>query len=284
MINEATDILRGRHDLSEAQMQRCMEEIMSGNAQTPEIISFLTALSVKGETIGEITAAARIMRSYATKVTVAHPIILDTCGTGADQKGTFNISTAVAFVASGAGAVVAKHGNRSVSSACGSADILEALGVCIQMSAVKVAECLNRIGIAFLFAQNFHPAMKYAMPARKSIGKRTIFNLLGPLSNPAGANVQLVGVFEERLTTVFAEVLGRLGSLHAVVVHSQDGLDEITTTASTSVAEYNNGKVSCYEISALDFGIAKAEISDLQGKDPAVNARIMEEVLGGKKG
>lgn len=284
MIREAIDKISAHKDLTNSEMQSVMEEIMTGRAQTLEIVSFLTGLSKKGETVDEITAAVSVMRKYATRINTKHKVILDTCGTGADTKGTFNVSTVVAFVASGCGITVAKHGNRSVSSCCGSADILEELGININMSKEQIENCLDNIGIAFLFAQNFHPAMKYAMPARKQIGAKTMFNILGPLSNPAGATHQLVGVYDNRWTKTMAEVLLNLGTAHALVVHGEDGLDEITTTADTNVAEAYQGKINSYKISPQDFGFKKARLGDLTGGSPSVNAKILLEVLDGKTG
>ncbi len=284
MLQEIIEKLAKNEDLSAAQMQQTMEEIMTGRAQTKDIVSFLTALSNKGETVEELTAAVKVMRYHVTGISTKHKVILDTCGTGGDRKGTFNVSTIVAFVASGAGITVAKHGNRSVSSSCGSADILEALDININMSKEKIEKCLDEIGIAFLFAPNFHPAMKYAMPARKQIGKRTMFNILGPLSNPAGATHQLVGVFDAYWTGVLAEVFLRLGTQHALVVHGQDGLDEITTAAKTYVSEAHKGRVDNYEINPEDFGIQKSKLEDLLGADAASNAKILMDILNGKPG
>ena len=223
MIQEATEILSRNSDLSSGLMQAVMEEIMTGEAATSEIVSFLTALNHRGETVDEITAAVKVMRRHATKVEVIRDVILDTCGTGGDRKGTFNVSTAVAFVACGCGVCVAKHGNRSVSSRCGSADILEALGININMNKEQAQMCLNEVGIGFLFAPDFHPAMKYAMPARKLMATKTIFNILGPLTNPAGATHQLVGVYDPKWTEILARVLGNLGTKHALVVHGREG-------------------------------------------------------------
>jgi len=235
MIEEAVKTIKAGKDLTEKEMSRVMESILKGEVLTEKIVSFLTALNDKGETVDEVTAAVRVMRAHAVKVETSQKIILDTCGTGGDCKGTFNISTIVAFVAAANGVAVAKHGNRSVSSASGSADILEALGVKINLAPEKLGECLNQIGIAFLFAQGLHPAMKYAMEARKKIGRRTIFNIIGPLSNPAGATHQLVGVFAAHWVPFLAQVLAKLGSEHALIVHGEDGLDEVTTTARTMV-------------------------------------------------
>ncbi|MFH1354887.1 MAG: anthranilate phosphoribosyltransferase [Candidatus Omnitrophota bacterium] len=277
-------LLKAKQDLSRSQMQSVMEEIMNGRAQTEQIISFLRALGDKGETVEELTAAVLVMRTYAARIGTKHKVVLDTCGTGGDKSGTFNISTVVAFIASGCRIAVAKHGNRSVSSLCGSADIFEALGININMSKEKVEECLDSIGIAFLFAPNLHPAMKYAMAARKQIGKRTMFNILGPLSNPAGATNQLIGVFDKRLTEPLSRVLVNLGSRHVLVVHGDDGLDEITTTSSTSISEANRGEIKNYKVNPEDFGIDRARPEDLLGGDATVNAKILLDILSGKKG
>jgi len=284
MINEATAILTSGNDIKHDQMKLVMEEILGGSAKTHDIVSFLKRLSLQGETVEELTAAVEVMRSHATRIRTHHKVILDTCGTGGDKKGTFNISTAVAIVASACGIAVAKHGNRAVSSACGSADILEALGINLNLSPEKLAKCLNDVGIAFLFAQNLHPAMKYAMPARKEIGKRTIFNILGPLSNPAGATHQLVGVFDDHLTKILAEAFNDLGSVHALVVHGEDGLDEVSTTGKTHICEAHNGKIRSYEITPEDFGIQKASLGDLKGGDCVENASTLIGILQGEEG
>lgn len=284
MIKEAAENLSKGANLTTSEVESVMEEIMTGKAATEDIVSFLTALSAKGETIEEITAAASVMRRHATRINTKHKIILDTCGTGGDAKGTFNISTAVAFVASGAGIVVAKHGNRSVSSKSGSADVLEALGVNINMKKERIEKCLDTLGIAFLFAQNLHPAMRYAMAARKQIGKRTMFNILGPLSNPAAATHQLVGVYNRRWTVILAAVLANLGSRHALLAHGEDGLDEITTTSSTFVTEAIEGKLNSYEINPRDYGFNKVKLEDLSGGDVSCNAKILLDILQGKPG
>jgi len=284
MIKEATALILQKKDLSASQMQQVMEEVMSARVETAEIVSFLTALSDKGETVEELTAAVKVMRTCAIKINTKHKVILDTCGTGGDRKGTFNVSTAVAFIAAGCGIAVAKHGNRSVSSCCGSADILEAYGVNINMNPEKLQKCLDEIGIAFLFAQSLHPAMKYAMPARKQIGRRTLFNILGPLSNPAAATHQLVGVFDRSWVETLARVLEKLGTLHALVVHGEDGLDEITTTANTFVSETMKGKINNYEICPEDFGLKRAGLKDLLGGNAINNANILLALLKGKPG
>lgn len=282
MIREAAEILSSGHDLTSAQMGAVMEEILEGKSDTAQIVSFLSALNKKGETIDELTAAVTVMRLHVTRINTCKTPLLDTCGTGGDISGTFNISTMAAFVASGCGIAVAKHGNRSVSSACGSADILEALGININMTPQQIEECLEAIGIAFLFAPNLHPAMKYAMPARKQLGKRTMFNILGPLSNPAGATHQLIGVYAQRWTEILANVLRNLGTVHALVVHGEDGLDEITTTTCTFIAELYQDRLKTYEINPEEFGFKKAGIDDLKGGSASDNVKIFLDILNGK--
>ncbi|MFC1658248.1 anthranilate phosphoribosyltransferase [Candidatus Omnitrophota bacterium] len=284
MILEATEILTRSQDLTAVQMEAVMEEIMSGGVDTPAIIAFLSALNQQGETSEELAAAIKVMRRYATKINSRHRVILDTCGTGGDQKHTFNISTAAAFVAAGAGIAVAKHGNRSVSSKSGSADILEALGVNINMNKEISQQCLDDTGITFLFAQKFHPAMKYVMPARKAMGVRTIFNFLGPLSNPAGATHQLLGVYDSRWAHILAYALANLGIEHALVVHGLDKMDEITTMGKTLVYEVKGARVEEDEISYGDFGFPQARLSDLSGGTAEDNAGILMDVLNGKTG
>ncbi len=284
MIKEATGILSSGSDITAGQMGAVMEEILRGEATTPQIVSFLTALSAKGETVEELTSAVTVMRTHVTRINSCDTAVLDTCGTGGDVKGSFNISTAAAFVASGAGITVAKHGNRSVSSCCGSADILEALGIKIDLPSEKIEEALEAIGIAFLFAPNLHPAMKYAAAARKEIGKRTMFNILGPLTNPAGATHQLIGVYDQRWVEIMANVLGNLGTMHALVVHGEDGLDEITTTAPTFIAETRADKVKAYRLTPEEFGIKRAKPDDLKGGNASENAKILLNILNGKSG
>lgn len=284
MIQEAIEILSQGKNLKRDCMQAVMEEIMTAKANTPEIVSFLSMLNKKGETVEELTAAVSVMRKYVSRIHTDKEVVLDTCGTGGDRKGSFNISTIVAFVASGSGITVAKHGNRSVSSCCGSADILEELGVDINMKREILQRCLNDIGIAFLFAQNLHPAMRYAMPARKQIGNRTMFNILGPLSNPAGATHQLVGVYDNRWTEILAKVLANLGTTHALVIYGKDGLDEITTTTSTLISEEYRGRINNYEIYPEDFGFNRAKPDDLLGGSASDNARILLDILNGKTG
>lgn len=284
MILEATEILSRGNDLTASQMYAVMQEIMTGEALTLQIVDFLKALNNKGETVEELTAAVEVLRRYVTRIHTDKKVILDTCGTGGDKSGTFNVSTAVAFVASGSGITVAKHGNRSVSSCCGSADILEELGININIDKEKIEKCLNEIGIAFLFAQSLHPAMKYAMPARKEIGAKTMFNILGPLSNPAAATHQLVGVYESRWTEILAQVLNNLSTVHSIVVHGEDGLDEITTTTNTQVSEVNKGTIDNYRIRPEDLGFKKSGLEDLSGGNASVNAKILLDVLNGRTG
>ncbi len=284
MIIEVTQRLLRKENISREDISLVMQEILEGKTHTEEIIFFLIALEEKGETAEEITAAVEVMRRHVVRINSDKKDILDTCGTGGDKKGTFNISTAVAFVAAGCGITVAKHGNRSVSSKCGSADILEALGININMPKEKIEKCLNDIGIAFLFAQNLHPAMKHAMPARKQIGRKTIFNILGPLSNPAGASHQLIGVYDRKWTSILAEVLNNLGSTHALVVHGEDGIDEITTSARTFVSELKNKKIENYEITPEEFGINRCGPVDLSGGSAEYNANILLMVLRGAFG
>ncbi len=284
MIKEAIAKLVKGSDLSKAEIEISMEEIMTGQALPTQIASFLTAMRMKGETIDEITGAAAVMRKHATKIKTKHPVVLDTCGTGGDESQTFNISTIAAFVVAGAGVPVAKHGNRCISSKCGSADLLKALGVNIEVEEDIVARCLDEIGIGFLFAPKLHKAMQYAIGPRREIGIRTIFNILGPLTNPAEATHQLLGVYDANLTRAIAEALGRLGSKHALVVHGDDGLDEVTTTTDTQVSELKDGKVKDFKISPSDFGIKPAGPDDLKGGDCDYNAKIATDVLNGKQG
>lgn len=258
-------------------------DIMSGSATDAQIAALIVALRLKGESVEEITGAASAMREKATLVIPEKKDhVIDTCGTGGDGMNTFNISTATAFVAAGAGATVAKHGNRSVSSKCGSADVLESLGVNITLSPEKIKMCMDNVGIGFLFAVSLHKAMKYAIGPRKEIGIRTIFNVLGPLTNPALASTQLMGVFSPSLTETMANVLNNMGTRKAYVVHGLDSLDEISISASTQISEVNNGSVSTYVIQPEDFGINKADISDIKGGDAKENASIIKEILKGK--
>jgi anthranilate phosphoribosyltransferase len=284
MIKDSIKLLAEKKNLSSEQMQLVMEEIFSGTTETADIIAFLTSLNDKGETVEELTAAVTVMLKYVDPIIVDRPNILDTCGTGGDKKGTFNISTITAFVASGAGITVAKHGNRSVSSLCGSADLLEALGINISMPREKIKRCLEEIGIAFLFAPNLHPVMRHVMPARKQIAGKTMFNILGPLINPARATNQLIGVYSAEWTRILARVLYNLGTRHVLVVHGDDGLDEVTTTEKTVVAEMSRGEFRNYEIAPEDFGLKRANPEDLVCGDIAGNVRIALDVLNAKTG
>ena len=271
-------------DLSRGEMTDAMDQIMSGEATDAQIGAFLIALRVKGECVDEIAGAASVMREKATPIVTRHDVIVDTCGTGGDHSGTFNISTTAAFVAAGAGLCVAKHGNRAATSQSGSADVLGALGVNIEASPETVSRCLDDVGIGFLFAISLHGAMKYAIGPRREIGARTIFNALGPLSNPAGATRQVVGVYSAALTETLAGVLGTLGAERAFVVHGSDGLDEMTLTGPTRVSELKNGSVSTYDVSPGDFGLAQASADALKGGDADYNAEITRSILNGEEG
>ncbi len=287
MIREAIARVVEGHHLTMEEMTLTMEEITSGQATPAQIASLITALRLKGETVEEITAAARVMRDKAVPIEVARgpdaPVLVDTCGTGGDQLHTFNISTATAFVVAGAGVRVAKHGNRSVSSSSGSADVCEALGINLDLSPDEVARSVDDDGIGFLFAPALHGTMKHAIGPRREIGIRTIFNILGPLANPAGAEVQILGVFRKDLPGVMAEVLGKLGCRRAMVVHGEDGMDEITTTGSSHVAEWADGRVRQYTVHPEDFGIPVSTIDELLGGNAEENARIILELFEGKK-
>lgn len=283
MIRDAISLLVDGDSLDRAQAAQVMEEIMTGEATPAQIGAFTIALRQKGETVDEIAGFAGVMRDKSIKVRADGPV-LDTCGTGGDGAGTMNISTAAAFVAAGAGATVAKHGNRAMSSACGSADVLEALGVNISLGADHVAKCLSEVGIGFMFAQMFHPAMKYVAGPRREIGVRTVFNFLGPLTNPAGARHQLLGVPNEETAVKLANALSALGSEHALVVTSGDGLDEISTTSDSTVYEVRRGAVRSYVASPRDFGFATASLEDIAGGDAQENASIIRSVFAGEKG
>lgn len=284
MIKEAIGRVVKGQDLTETEMTGVMNEVMTGGASPAQTAALLTALRMKGETVAEITGAARVMREKATRVSAFAENVVDTCGTGGDESMTFNISTASAFVASGAGLTVAKHGNRSISSRSGSADVLRALGVNIEAEVERVEECLKDAGIGFLFAPMLHGAMKHAAPVRREIGIRTIFNILGPLTNPAGAKRQLIGVYDPALTDIMAQVLANLGSTHAFVVRGEDGLDEITLTTETKVTELKDGLIRSYHIKPEDYGFTRCAPEALRGGDPDMNADIITDVLGGKKG
>lgn len=297
MIKEAIGKIVLRQDLVESEMIEVMNQIMGGEATQAQVGSFITALRMKGETIAEITGAARVMRDRATPIRVGQALdidreeinldretILDTCGTGGSGTKSFNISTTVAFVVSACGVKVAKHGNRSISSACGSADVLEALGVNLNVTPQQVESCINDVGVGFLFAPALHGAMKHAIGPRREIGIRTIFNILGPLTNPAGADRQVLGVYDEKLVEVIAKVLAKLGCRRGFVVHGQDGMDEITLTGPTRVGEIHDGSVTLSTIEPEDFRLRRCLLSDLQGGNAEENAAIVRAILSGETG
>lgn len=284
MANPILEKVVAGQDLTEVEMMTYLNEIMSGDKSEAEIGAFLTALKIKGESVTEIVAGAKVLREKAAPIDMGNLESIDTCGTGGDSTGTYNISTAVAIVAAAAGVHVVKHGNRSVSSKCGCADVLEASGVKIDLTPDQVKACVHETGIGFLFAPTFHSAMRFVGPARKNLGFRTIFNILGPLANPANATSQVVGVFEERLTKVYGEALRELGLKNVLVVHGKDGLDEITITDETVVTELKNGQLTNYTIKPEDFGIERAQLSDLAGGEKILNAEILKQVLSGEKG
>jgi anthranilate phosphoribosyltransferase len=293
-----TDVLHRianhRQSLSREEARAAMTEVLTGQCTDAQIAALLVALHMKGETVEEIVGFAEAIRAAAAPLAVSgdstidvsgteRDALVDTCGTGGDASGTFNISTATAVVAAGAGVRVAKHGNRSVTSKCGSADVMEALGVNISLPPSRIAECLKEVGIAFLFAPAMHSAMKYVQPTRRELRLRTVFNLLGPLTNPARASAQVVGVYSDDLVEKLAEALSMLGLRRALVVHGSDGLDEITITGPTRVAEVRDGQVRTYEVTPEEFGLTRAPIEEITGGDTAANAGIIREVLGGKR-
>ncbi len=298
MLKEWIRKLVDGRDLTRGEMIDAMEALMGGEATPAQTAAFLTALRLKGETVDEIVGAARVMREHATPIPVPGPgvsvdrdeinveyeTILDTCGTGGDATHTFNISTTTAFVVAGAGVTVAKHGNRAVSSRCGSADVLEALGVNLDVTPDQVAGFLAEIGIGFLYAPLLHSAMRHVAPVRREMGIRTIFNVLGPLTNPAGAHRQVLGVYRGELVGVLARVLGELGSERALVVHGADGLDELTITGPTRVAELRGGVVREYEVRPGEFGLDEAPVGAIRGGDARENAAIVRAVLSGEPG
>jgi anthranilate phosphoribosyltransferase len=273
-------------NLSEEQAHEAMMTILRGEASTPQIAAFLVGLRMKGETVAELVGFARAMRQMAQRVPVELGIepLLDTCGTGGDGAGTFNISTVAAFVVAGAGVRVAKHGNRSISSACGSADLMDRLGIKLALDPAELARAIREVGIGFLFAPALHPAMRHAQPARLELKMRTVFNLLGPLANPAGANVQIVGAPSAAAARLMAQALAQLGLYRGFVVHGSDGLDEITTTGPTLVLEIASGAVREYTVTPDDFGLPAASAEDLRGGDAAVNERIARDILAGVRG
>ena len=284
MFREYLSKIIQKNDLSEPEMYHMFSDIFAGNITEAQIGAFMGALATKGETFGELAGAARAMRKNARPVKISVPSLLDTCGTGGDKAGTFNISTTVVFVAAGGGAIIAKHGNRSISSTCGSADLLESLGVRIDADPVFIKKTISEVGIGFLYAPLFHKAMKHAAKARSEIGLRSIFNMLGPLTNPAGADRQLIGVYKPELTEMFARALNLLGSNHAFIVHGHDGLDEVSVCAPTRVTELQNSRIKTYEISPEQFFGERAEPADLAGGTPGENADITRSILKGEKG
>jgi len=284
VLTPSIDQLRMRRALSEAEAQRVVETLMRGEAAQAEIAELLTAWKEKGVTVEELTGAARAMRALAVPITVRVQPLVDTCGTGGDGLRTFNISTVAALVAAAAGAHVAKHGNRGATSACGSADLLTALGVQVEVAPAVVARCIEEIGFGFLFAPQFHPAMKHVAPVRKSLGFRTIFNLLGPLTNPAGATRQVVGVSDPQAPDLMTQALERLGAQHVLVVRGEEGLDEVSTVGTTRVLEVKRGRRSAYTITPEQFGFTETTLEQLRGGDPATCARIAREVLDGAQG
>lgn len=294
-IIEAIKKVVDRVDLDSGESESLLEQIMSGECTDAQIASLLTALRMKGETVAELAGFARVMRRKAARVRplsivsaeiggTEREALIDTCGTGGDVSGSFNVSTATAFVVAGAGVRVAKHGNRSVSSQCGSADVVEALGVNIDLAPDRIATCIDEVGIGFLHAPLLHEAMKYVAPARRQMGIRTIFNMLGPLTNPAGANTQVVGVYAAHLTELLAGVLAQLGSTRALIVHGSDGLDELTITAESKITELRDGELKTYFVTPEDFGLARATLSEIQGGDAKQNSGIILEVLNRTRG
>ena len=284
MILDAIRKLADGLDLTQSEAKAAMHAIMAGEATPAQISGFIMALRVKGETVDEIAGCAEAMREHATRIRPNRPVLVDTCGTGGDGANTFNISTAAAFVAAGAGVPVAKHGNRSVSSKCGSADVLEALGVRIDLAPAQVEACIDAVGIGFLFAPQFHASMRHAAGPRRELGIRTIFNVLGPLTNPASAHAQVVGVYAPHLTAPIAEVLGRLGVREAFVVHGLDRIDEISISEATEVAHLKGGSVRKFTIRPGDFGLEAADRAAISGGDASYNAAMIRRVLAGEQG
>jgi len=283
VIREAIVKLAAGESLDQTEASAAMEAIMAGEATPAQIAAFITALRFKGETVDEIAGLARVMRLRALQVQTPFPVV-DTCGTGGDDSGTFNVSTTAAFVAAGAGARVAKHGNRAMSSRAGSADVLEALGVRLEVGPEGVARCIDEVGIGFMFAQSFHPGFRHAGPVRREIGIRTVFNILGPLTNPARARHQVVGVGDGTIVAKMAGALQALGSRHALVVHGDEGIDELSIAGPTTVAEVAGGQLKEYKIAPEDVGLARAGRDAIAGGDAQENARILRGVLGGEKG
>ena len=283
MIREAIEAVVSGNSLSMEDAAAAMNEIMSGDATAAQFGAFVTALRMKGESVDEIAGMAQVMRERSLHVEIEDNLV-DTCGTGGDNAGAFNVSTTAAFVAAGAGANVAKHGNRAMSGSSGSADVLEALGAKIDLSPESVARCIRETGFGFMFAQRYHPSMRFAAAPRREIGIRTVFNILGPLTNPAGANSQLIGVADAASASKMADALGRLGRAHALVVHGGDGMDEITLADATQVWELKDGAVSLYTISPEDFGMSRAARDAIQASDVAASAKMLRGVLAGEHG
>ena len=285
MIQDAIQKVVDDQDLTRAESEAAMEEILNGSATAAQIASILTSLHIKGETVEELVGFATVMRRHAAHTFPPLPAeiranLVDTCGTGGDVRGTFNISTTAAFVVAGAGVRVAKHGNRSISSKCGSADVLEHLGVRLDLPAERIAQCIEEIGIGFFFAPAVHASTRHASPVRKELRFRTVFNLLGPLTNPSGASAQVVGVYQANAIELMARALGELGVKRAFVVHGADGLDEISISGETSVAELRDGVVRSYTIKPEDFGLSRAPLEEIQGGDVKRNAEIIHGILG----
>ena len=283
MIQDAIQMLVDGESLSAEQAAAAMNEIMMGEATPAQVGSFLTALRIKGETVDEIAGMARVMRQKSLHVSVDGPVV-DTCGTGGDGSGSFNISTTAAFVVAGAGVTVAKHGNRAMSGSTGSADVLEALGVKIALSPESVARCLNETGFGFMFAQGYHPSMRFVAGTRREIGIRTVFNILGPLTNPAGADRQVIGIADPSMADRMAHVLRQLGSRKALVVHGSDGMDEITITGPSTVWQLENGEVTEYEVNPGDLGFSISSAESIQATSAEHSARIARSVLAGESG
>ncbi len=281
-VKESINKINKGQDLSKKEISSVMNQILTGSVSQDQIVSFLGSLSAKGESIEEVIGSAEVMRNLSSKVSVDKEHLVDTCGTGGVGSGIFNVSTTAAFIASSCGAKVAKHGNRSTTRQSGSADLLETAGVALELNPQQVKQCIENVGVGFMFAPAHHSAMKYAVGARKELGIKTIFNLLGPLTNPAGALNQVLGVFDNKWVRPIAEVLKRLGSKNVLVLHSQDGLDEISTASSTSVAELRDGEIKEYSISPSDFGLKTLAIEGLRVSSPEESLQMAKEALKGK--
>lgn len=283
-MQEAIRRVTQHQHLTDSQMTDVMQQIMTGQATPAQIGGFLIGLSMKGETVDEIAAAASVMRNLATAVDIQGDHVIDTCGTGGDGASSFNVSTASAFVVAAAGAKVAKHGNRSISSTSGSADVLEAAGVNLDLSPESVKHCIDSVGVGFMFAQKHHGAMKHAIGPRREMGVRTIFNLLGPLTNPARAAHQVIGVFDKKWLRPMAEVLQKLGSKHVLIVHADDGMDEISIGAATHVAELKDNEIHCYTIQPEDFALPRSDIKQLSVSNADESLRVIRDIFEGKPG